>query len=60
MAEPELIGLLKKSFSEDQWRYLNGHPVFQGLIEERSEASDFEHLVQAGELLIRQKGELGL
>ena len=56
-----VIKLLKNSFNEEEWKYISAHPVFQKALDERhSTHEDFEHLVDVGELLIRQKKDLDL
>jgi hypothetical protein len=57
--EAATIGLLKNAFSEKEWEYLNAHPQFQQSIKERhSSQADYEHLVEVGESLLRQRREL--
>jgi hypothetical protein len=54
-----VIKLLKNSFSEEEMKYLNAHPVFEKALNERhSTHEDFEHLVDIGQLLLRQKTDL--
>ncbi len=46
--------LLEKSFSEEEWRFLVGQPVFIGLLaKEEWEAKDLEQLIQSGTSLLK-------
>jgi hypothetical protein len=57
--EAEMILCLKNAFSEVEWKYLISHEVFQQAIKERhSSQEDYEHAVEVGELLLRQRREL--
>ncbi len=55
--QSDILRLLQKSFSDEEWSYLNQNKVFQDLLS--AGASDYEHLVEAGSLLLRQRNELG-
>ncbi len=58
MDQPEKVRLLKKAFSDEEWNYLNQNKVFQDLMSS-DESRDYEDLVEAGSLLLRQRKELG-
>jgi hypothetical protein len=61
MENPYTDSLLKKSFSEEEWQYLAHHKAFQDLLKKHfGNVDEFEHLIQSGRILIRQKKELGL
>jgi len=61
MDETLIIKLLSKSFSEEEWKSLEGHTGFRQLIKNHHDShEDFEYLIEAGTLLIKRKQEFGL
>jgi hypothetical protein len=50
--------LLEKSFSPDEWEYLQQNPAFKELLSSQNETlDDYESLVDAGILLLRRRAE---
>jgi hypothetical protein len=61
VATKVVIKLLKNSFTAEELEYISEHPVFQKALDERhSTHEDFEHLVDIGELLLKQRKDFNL
>jgi len=55
--QTDKLRLLKKAFSDEEWNYLNQNKVFQDLLG-AGDSRDYENLMEAGSLLLRQRKEL--
>jgi hypothetical protein len=61
VAKSDLLKVLEKSFTEEEWLYLKNHPAFDDRMKTKDWVHEpLENLIEWGILLLKQKQELHL